>query len=232
MKRKILALLPFILILLFILVFYLSNAYHLFNFQTIQQEHLKWKTYVDDHPFLSAIYYIGIYVVSVVLVIPDSTILTVLGGFLFPLPLAVCYACLSETIGGTLFFLATRLAFFETLGKKKVLWLHEMKRKFQADEACYLLFLRFSHLLPFWVINLGAGIFHIRIWTFIWTALIGVLPLTYFLADGGASLSKYFETHTHFQLTEIFTTELKISLIALGLIALLPIAYKKLRDVL
>lgn len=229
MKRKTLALLPFLLILIFILIFYLSNAYHLFNFQTIQEEHLKWRALVNEHPLTSALYFIGIYIVSVVLIIPDSTILTLIGGFLFPLPLAIFYTCLAETVGATLFFLATRVAFIETLGKKKMPRLEQMKRKFQEDEACYLLFLRFSHLLPFWIINLGAGIFHVRVWTFIWTTLIGVLPLAYVLADGGASLSKYFETHTHFELSEIFTTHLKILLIALGLIALLPIAYKKFR---
>lgn len=229
MKRKTIALLPFLMILVFILIFYLSNAYHFFNFQVIQEEHLKWKVLVNEHPLISALYFIGIYIVSVMLVIPDSTILTLVGGFLFPLPLAIFYTCLSETIGATLFFLATRVAFLETLGKRKMPLLDHMKRKFQEDEACYLLFLRFSHLLPFWIINLGAGIFHVRVWTFIWTTLIGVLPLAYFLAEGGASLSKYFETHTHFELKEVFTTQLKISLIALGLIALLPIVYKKFR---
>src|SRR5689334_2443051 len=101
----------------------------------------------------------GIYLVSVVLVIPDSTILTLIAGFLFPLPLAIFYSCIAETIGATIFFLAARLAFMETLGRRKGYLMHEMQTKFQANQACYLLFFRFSHLLPFWLINLGAGVF-------------------------------------------------------------------------
>lgn len=229
MTRKIIALLPLALILVLILIFYFSGLYHLFTFETIQQEHLKWKSYVQLHPLLSALYFMGIYIVSVLLIIPDATILALIGGFLFPMPLAIAYVCISETIGGTLFYLSARLAFSETLGKKKRKLLSGMERKFQEDQVSYLLFLRFSHLLPFWVINLGAGIFRVKIKTFIWTTLIGVLPLTYFLVEGGASLSMYLETHTHFTLKNIFTTELKISLIALGCIALLPIAYKKLK---
>lgn len=229
MTRKIIALVPLFLILVFILIFYFSGLYHLFTFETIQQEHLKWKNYVQLHPLLSALYFIGIYVGSVLLIIPDSTILTLIGGFLFPMPLAIAYVCISEVIGGTLFFLAARIAFSATIGQKKKHLLSGMERKFHEDQISYLLFLRFSHLLPFWIINLGAGIFRVKIKTFIWTTLVGVLPLTYFLVEGGASLSKYLETHTHFTLKNIFTTELKISLIALGLIALLPIAYKKLK---
>lgn len=129
MKRKTIALLPFLMILVFILIFYLSNAYHFFNFQVIQEEHLKWKVLVNEHPLISALYFIGIYIVSVMLVIPDSTILTLVGGFLFPLPLAIFYTCLSETIGATLFFLATRVAFLETLGKRKMPLLGPYEKK-------------------------------------------------------------------------------------------------------
>jgi uncharacterized membrane protein YdjX (TVP38/TMEM64 family) len=232
MPRKIIALFPFALILILMLIFYLSGAYSLFNFETLQAKHLIWKTYVQTHPLLSAFYFISVYIVSVLLVIPDSTILALMGGLLFPMPLAIAYVSISETIGGTLFFLAARLAFSETLGKKKKNYFSEMQKKFHRDQICYLLFLRFSHLLPFWVINLGAGIFRVKVWTFIWTTLIGVLPLTYFLVESGSSLSKYFETHTHFVLKEVFSTELKISLIVLGCFALLPIAYKKLRSLI
>ena len=210
--RKFLSIFPFALILILILIVYVSGAYHYIRFDMIQEEHLKWKTFTCERPFLSAFCFIGIYITSVVLVIPDSTFLTLLGGFLFPMPLAIFYACFSETAGGLLFFLAARLAYTETLGKKKNRFLHEMQVKFHADQACYLLFLRFSHLLPFWVINLGAGIFYVKPLTFIWTTLVGVFPLTFFLTEAGGSLSKYFETHTHFSLMEVFTPELKMTL--------------------
>ncbi len=226
--RKIIALLPFILILVCILFFYLFDGYHYLNFHTIQQEHLKWQMYVEEHPLLAGVYFIGIYIVSVLLVIPDSTVLTLLAGFLFPIPLAIIYVCFAETLGGTLFFLAARMAFMETLGDKHKSRLSGMRKKFHAEEIYYLLFLRFSHLIPFWLINLAAGLFHVKTRTFIWTTVVGVLPLTYFLVLGGSSLSTYFETHTTFNLREIFTTQLKISLILLGLFALLPIFFKKL----
>jgi uncharacterized membrane protein YdjX (TVP38/TMEM64 family) len=227
MNRRIVGIIPFAIILILILIFYLSGFYHQLNFDTIKSEHVRWKMFVSNHPWLSAFYFMGIYIISVMLIIPDSTILTLLGGFLFPLPLAVIYSCVAETIGATMFFLAARLAFVETLGKRKGYFMHAMQRKFQANQAYYLLFLRLSHLLPFWLINLSAGIFHVRTSIFIWTTFVGVVPLTFFIAESGASLSKYFETHTHFTLKGVFTPELKIALIALGCIVLLPVVYKK-----
>ncbi len=228
MNRRIVSIIPFAMILIFVFIVYLSGFYHQFNFDTIKSEHVRWKLFVTGHPGLSALYFIGIYIVSVLLIIPDSTILTLLGGFLFPLPLAILYSCIAETVGATLFFLAARLAFVETLGKRKGYFMHGLQKKFQANQVYYLLFLRFSHLLPFWIINLSAGIFRVRTSTFIWTTFVGVIPLTFFIAESGANLSKYFETHTHFTFKGAFTPEIKIALVVLGFIALLPLAYKKL----
>jgi uncharacterized membrane protein YdjX (TVP38/TMEM64 family) len=230
MARKMVAILPCALILLFILIFYLTEGLHVFNFDMIQQEHIKWKAFVHENPVLSAVYFMGIYIVSVILVLPDSTFLTLLGGFLFPMPLAIAYACISETIGAVIFFWAIKLAYVETLGKRKNHPLHKIQVKIHDDQACYLLFFRFSHLLPFWLINVGAGVFRLRTFTFIWTTVLGILPLTFFLVEGAESLSKYFETHTHFKLKELFTLQLKISLIALGCFALLPVLYKKFKS--
>lgn len=225
--RKILTYVPLILIFALMLTFYLTDFYHFLTFDALRQDHLKWKQYVEIHPLLSAIYFLGVYIVSVILVIPDSTILTILSGFLFPIPLAILYSCIAETIGATLFFLAARLAFKESFGREKTSRWNEMKKKFQADEVYYLLFLRFYHLIPFWIVNLGAGILRVSTKTFIWTTLIGVLPLAYFLAEGGSSLSQYFEHQAAFKLRSLFTTQLKISLIVLSVITLLPLAYKK-----
>jgi uncharacterized membrane protein YdjX (TVP38/TMEM64 family) len=227
MHRRIIGIIPFAIILIFIFIFYLSGLYHQLNFDTIKSEYGSWKMFVSNHPWLSAFYFVGIYAISVVLVIPDSTILTLLGGSLFPLPLAIIYSCIAETVGATIFFLAARLAFVETLDTKKGYRMRDLQMKFQANQAYYLLFLRFSHLLPFWLINLSAGIFRVRTSTFIWTTFIGVIPLTFFIAESGASLAKYFETHTSFTFKGVFTLETKIALVVLGCIALLPIAYKK-----
>lgn len=143
------------------------------------------------------------------------------------MPIAVACACIGETMGATIFFLAIKLAFVEVKDRKRKDFLDPWRKKIQHDQAYYLLFLRLSHLLPFWLINVGAGLFHIRITTFIWTTFIGIFPLVFLLVDGAKSLSKYFETHTHFELKEIFTTQLDIALLGLGCLALLPLLYKK-----
>lgn len=218
MKKRLLSSFPLFIILAAMLYVYLSGVYKDFSFANIQLKHAEWKYYIHAHPFLSAFYYILIYVVSVCLIIPDSIFLSVLGGFLFPLPLAIVYIVFSETIGATLFFMAADAALTHDNH-----YLANLQRKVQKRQVYYLLFFRFSHLLPYWVINVASALFSIRRWTFIWTTCVGVLPLAIVLSQGGSGLSRYFEQHTHFSITDIFTTQIKIMLIGLGLLALLPL---------
>ncbi len=227
MKKKILSYIPLILILVAMLCVYLSGVYHDFNFNYIQLKHTEWKQYIAIHPYLAALYYIGIYIVSVCLVIPDSIFLSLLAGFLFPLPLAIFYVVLSETIGATLFFFAIRTAF---ITKKKGPKLIKAEKAVQKNQVYYLLFFRFSHLLPFWVINLAAAFLNIRKWTFIWTTFIGVFPLAIVLTEGGSGLSHYFEQHTNFTVADIFNMQTKLTLIFCGLLALLPLLIKQLKN--
>jgi uncharacterized membrane protein YdjX (TVP38/TMEM64 family) len=224
MKRRLISSFPLIIILAAMLYVYLSGIYRDFNFATIQLKHAEWKQYIHLHPFLSAFYYILIYIFSVCLIIPDSIFLSLLGGFLFPLPLAITYIVFSETAGATLFFLAADAAL-----KHDSHYLSSLQKKVQRRQIYYLLFFRFSHLLPYWVINVASALFNIRKWTFIWTSCLGVFPLAIVLAQGGSGLSRYFEQHTHFSITDVFTTQIKIMLICLGLLTLLPLIYEQLK---
>jgi uncharacterized membrane protein YdjX (TVP38/TMEM64 family) len=78
-------------------------------------------------------------------------------------------------------------------------------------------------------VNVGAALLRFKISTFIWTTFVGTLPLIFFLADAGGSLSKYFAIHKHFHLSEVLTTQLKLALIGMGCLALLPLIYKKFK---
>ncbi|MBS0653298.1 MAG: VTT domain-containing protein, partial [Verrucomicrobia bacterium] len=216
-------------ILCAMLYVYLSGFYHDFSFQYIQLKHAQWKQHIHAHPFQSALYYILIYVASVCLIIPDSIFLSILGGFLFPLPLAIIYIVFAETLGATLFFWAAQAALKDPLSKTRSHYLNKLHEQVLSKEIYYLLFFRFSHVLPYWVINIASAVLNISKWKFIWTTFIGVLPLAIVLAQGGSGLSHYFEQHTHFSMSDIFTTQIKIMLIGIGLLALIPLLYQYLK---
>ncbi len=97
--KKYLAFLPLCLIAAAMAILYFSPLRHEITFQTIKDYHETWKMLAHGHPFLSALIFFSILTFSVCLVLPNSILLGILAGFLFPLPLAVLYTSIAETLG-------------------------------------------------------------------------------------------------------------------------------------
>lgn len=227
MHKNVKRFLPFTLLLFLIGLLYLTNFYHLISLETLRQKHAHLLHFLQKHPISSHFLYVGFYLFSVCLIIPDSSILTLLGGLVFPLPLAIFYSVFCETVGAFIFFVIFSTIFGSGWIEYERPFLYKLRKGFQQNSASYLLFLRFSHLLPFWFINLTAAYFKVHSKTFIWTTLIGVIPLSIILGNAGHSLSKTFAKDTPLHMGDLFTVEMKISLLFLGLLALIPIVYKK-----
>lgn len=228
MHKNIKRLIPFLILLLLVLVVYITNLHKALSLTQIQEQQLRFASFVHSYPILSPLIFILIYIVSVCLVIPDSTILSLAGGLLFPFPLAVIYIVFAETVGGTIFFAILRQVFGATLIQSERPFLKKLRTRFNEHNISYLMFLRFSHVLPFWLTNVCAAYFNVSYKTFIWTCFVGVIPLTVILVEAGHSLSVLFAKNRFLTLSDIFTTEIKFALLALGLLALAPILCQNL----
>lgn len=131
---------------------------------------------VRERYLLSALVYVGLYIVVVALSIPGATILTLLGGFFFGVPLAVLFINVGATTGATLVFLAARYFLGEMIQTRYGEKLARFNREMDANGRNYLLTLRLVPLFPFWMINLFAGVTRIKPATFIWTTALGIIP--------------------------------------------------------
>jgi uncharacterized membrane protein YdjX (TVP38/TMEM64 family) len=224
--KKYLAFLPLLLIAGGMILLYFSHLKQEMSFQTIKDYHQTWKAHAEMHPFLSALLFMGILTVSVCLVIPNTILLGILAGFLFPLPLAILDISLSETLGAYLFYEAVGIAFVPPLHRNKKSFFWKLEKKIQSNEVSFLLFFRFTHLIPFFLINTAAACFEIKRRTFLWTTFVGILPLSYVLAQAGSGLGAFLENNESFSLSAIFNTKVEIALFALGVFALFPLLFK------
>ncbi len=229
MSKNVKRLIPFFVLFLLIVFVYIFNLHQKFTLDWIRQEEQGLFNFVQAHPILSPLVFVGAYILSVCLIIPDSTILILIGGLVFPFPLAFLYSAFSETIGAIIFFSIFKRLFKTSFFKDKFSYVSRFRKRFRRNEMSYLLFLRFSHIFPFWLTNVTASYFRVSYWTFIWTCFVGILPLTYILTDAGNSLSFLFAQKTDLTISDIFTIQVKISLFALGLLSLIPIVYKKFK---
>ena len=229
MHKHLKRLIPFFVLLLCILLVYFSNIHQTFTLEWIRQEEQRLDSFVHNHPITSPLLFLGIYILSVCLVIPDSTILTLLAGLVFPLPLAIAYSVIAETIGAMIFFFIFRLVFTESLIKRELSFFKTLRHRFRKHQAIYLLFLRLTHVIPFWLTNVAAAYFTVSYKVFLWVTLVGVIPLSYILANAGRSLHKLFAENQVLTFSDILTPQVKLSLLVLGLLSFLPLLYKKFR---
>jgi uncharacterized membrane protein YdjX (TVP38/TMEM64 family) len=201
--------------------------------------------FVAAHRALALIVYIALYIVTVALSLPGALFLTVTGGFLFGLGLGAAAAVVGSTAGATVIFLVARTALGEPLLKRAGPRAAKLAQGFREDAFSYLLFLRLVPAFPFFLVNLVPAFAGVRLCTFVVATGLGVIPGAIAYAFAGTGLGSviaaqknaydacmaagHTDCHLAFNAKDILTPELLGALVALGLLALLPVAVKRLR---
>ncbi len=230
MNKKISKFLPIAVILLGMATIYFTGVYKYLSFDTLRLYHQAVKSFMIEHPVAVPALYCITYVVCTALSVPGAIFLTLLGGYLFAQPLSTIYVVVSATCGASLIFLAASTALEEVLRKKAGPFLKKMEKGFQEHAANYLLFLRFVPLFPFWLVNIAPAFFGVSFFTFVWTTFLGIIPGTLVFTFAGAGLEQIVENNEPFSLNTIFNFQIKIALLMLGITALVPLVYKRLRS--
>jgi uncharacterized membrane protein YdjX (TVP38/TMEM64 family) len=199
------------------------------TFETLKDHHSTLKFFVSEHPLITPLLYICLYIAMSALSIPGGALLSVTGGFLFGQPWSTVYVVLGATVGSSIIFLAAKTALGELLFKKAGPLLTKMQKGFERHAVSYLFFLRLVPLFPFWAVNLAPAFFGVRFRTYFWTTFLGIIPGTFVFTQAGTGLSSILEKGEAFSIETVFNWQIRIALIALALFSLLPIIIKKLK---
>lgn len=228
MKKRLLTL-PLFIIVLMMATAYLLNLDDAISYTALKNQHEALKNFVVSYPVAAPIVFILTYIAVAALSIPGGVWLSIFGGFLFPQPYATFYVVIGATVGACCLFAAAQTALGSLLKKRAGNSLKKMEASIQENAASYLLFLRFVPLFPFWLVNLAPAFFGVPFFTFAWTTAVGITPGAFVFTQAGAGLESLFASEKAPSLENIFTTDIKIALIALALFALLPVAIKAQR---
>ncbi len=176
-----------------------------------------------DANFASAVgIFIAAYVIVAGLSLPGAVILTLAGGFLFGATMAALFINIGATTGATLAFLSARYLLRDTVEQKFGKWLGPFQEGFAKNAFSYLLTLRLIPLFPFFVVNLVSGLTRVNIWTYVAATAIGIIPGSFVYAYAGRQLG------TINSLKEIASPNIIGAFVLLGLLALVPVVYKKI----
>ena len=200
---------------------------------------------VAEHRILALFCYIGLYIAAVALSVPGAVFLTLIGGFLFGVAVGATAAVIGATAGATLIFLLARTALGEPLLRRAGPRAQQLAQGFRDDAFSYLLFLRLVPAFPFFLVNLVPAFAGVRLGPFVAATALGVIPAALVYALAGTGLDSVITAqknsfqdclaagHADCRLTfdakDVLTPHLLGALIALGLLALVPVVVRRLR---
>tara|TARA_R110000868_G_scaffold190862_1_gene434768 strand:+ start:67088 stop:67780 length:693 start_codon:yes stop_codon:yes gene_type:complete len=215
--------LPLISVLIFgLLSFYLFGEY--FTLENLQNNHRAIFDIKHSYPLLSALFYIVFYAVATTLSLPFGTVLAILGGYLFGTYIGLAVVTTGATIGATSIFLISRYSLKGVIPKPLEKIYNKVKNNFEEDEVSYLMFLRLVPLFPFAVVNILPALFKVPLRVYILTTFFGIIPGTFAHTYLGSAFE---EVQT---LSGIISPKVINGFVLLGLLALLPIVFKKLKS--
>jgi uncharacterized membrane protein YdjX (TVP38/TMEM64 family) len=234
--------LPLIVIAGLMALVFAMGWHEYLSFKTIGLNYEALQAYISDNLLLSLLSYMAIYVAVVALSLPGGLIMTLSGGLLFGWQIGAPATILAATIGATIIFLIAKSSLGDTLASKAGPRVGKLREGFQENALSYLLFLRLVPVFPFAVVNLAPAFLGIPLRTYFFGTLLGIIPGTAAYSIAGAGLGSVVEAQNGvynncvtskgeanceytIDFSQLVTKEIVVAIIALGFVALIPVAY-------
>jgi uncharacterized membrane protein YdjX (TVP38/TMEM64 family) len=211
-----------VLLIAAVIAFFYFDLDRSLSLETLKAHRDALLGYTQAHYGMAVMLFIVAYTLVTGVSVPGATVMTLAGGFLFGSVLGTLYVNLGATTGATLAFLASRYLLRDWVEHQFGQALEAFQRGFAENAFHYLLTLRLIPIFPFFLINLLSGLTQVSIATYIAATAIGIIPGSFVYAYAGRELG------TLNSLAEIATPRVLLAFTLLGLLALVPVIYRKL----
>jgi uncharacterized membrane protein YdjX (TVP38/TMEM64 family) len=200
------------------------------SLDVLRQNRAHLTAFVSEHGVAAGLGYVIAYIGVVALSLPGAAIMTLAGGFLFGVVVGATLTVIGATLGATLLFLIARSAIGDTLRERAGPFVARMAEGFSKNAFNYLLFLRLVPVFPFWAVNLAPALLGMRITPFVVATALGIIPGTIVYSAFGAGLGQIFDAGGEVDLKSVFSPTLIAALVGLGLLSLVPVLVRWLRE--
>jgi uncharacterized membrane protein YdjX (TVP38/TMEM64 family) len=170
----------------------------------------------------SALYVLA-YAAVTALSLPGAAILSIAGGALFGPVKGTLLAVAAATAGATLSFLSARYVLRDAILGRFGARLEGVNRELESRGFSYLLVQRLVPVFPFFLVNVACGVTRLPLRVFLPATLVGIVPGGFVYVNAGASLASVAS------LSDVATPRVLGSLALLGLFALVPALYPKMK---
>lgn len=216
--KKTVALIILVLCCITIASFFLSK---LLSLQTLQEYRETITTFVTQHYALSVALFVLIYVLDNILALPIATALAMSAGFFFGFFPAIIIIMLSAALGATVSFSMSRHFWGARVQARYKSDLRKFNAVFDEYGTYYLLAVRLVPIIPFVLVNIVAGLTLVSYPRFLWTTLVGMIPLTVLQALSGEQFQRMKSAW------DLISWQVMVVFSLLLLLAILPIILRR-----
>jgi uncharacterized membrane protein YdjX (TVP38/TMEM64 family) len=201
--------------------FFYFDLGHYLTLDALKENRDRLLAFTEANYGSAAALFVVTYCIVTGLSLPGAAILTLAGGFLFGSLLGTAFVNLGATSGATLAFLAARYLLRDWVEQKFGSKLGPIQEGFATNAFSYLMTLRLIPLFPFFLVNMVSGLTRVSVGTYVAATALGIIPGSFVYAYAGRQLG------TINSLKEIASPNVLLAFTLLGILALVPIIYKK-----
>ncbi|MBI1254396.1 MAG: TVP38/TMEM64 family protein [Hyphomonas sp.] len=169
--------------------------------------------------------YILVYAAATTFMVPGSA-LTIAGGFLFGLVLGTPATVIGATIGASILFFASKTSIGAVLRDVAGPFIEKMRAGFAENPVSYMFALRLIPVFPFAAVNIAPGLLGAKYSDYLLTTFFGIIPGTLAYSWIGAAVKGTLLEGGTPDISSLAANFVP-AFLALGLVSLLPVAYKK-----
>ena len=218
-----------LLIILFSAVVIILDLEKFYSFEVLKDNRELVLSWYDKHPSIAISIFFVLYVLVVVLSLPGAVWLSIVAGFLMGTWVATSLVVFAATLGALGIFFIARYLLTDFFRKKTGSFIRKMEAGFQENELSYILALRLVPVFPFWLVNIVPALFGVSVRTFVVGTFIGIIPGTAVFCSIGNGLGALLDQGRMPVLDIIFEPKIIGPLLALAVLSLTPIVFKKLK---
>ena len=220
-----------IFLLLIIAVFGLIFFSEWISFEALKENRAEIAEFRDKNFTLSIISFWIFYVTLVVFSLPGAAVASVSGGFLFGLGGGLILNVTAASTGATLLFILVRYGVKSFNYNKSNTFnsniIFRIKNALIINQVSIMLILRLVPVVPFFLANILPALVGVRLFNFIWTTIIGIIPGGIVFTWIGVGVGEVFDRNEYPSLELLFSPVILGPILSLVGLLLLPIILRR-----
>ena len=218
-------------LLLIIGVFGLIFFSEWISFEALKENRAEIAEFRDKNFTLSIISFWIFYVTLVVFSLPGAAVASVSGGFLFGLGGGLIINVTAASTGATLLFVLVRYGVKSFNYNKSNTFnsniVFRIKNALIINQVSIMLILRLVPVVPFFLANILPALVGVRLFNFIWTTIIGIIPGGIVFTWIGVGVGEVFDRNEYPSLELLFSPVILGPILGLVALLILPMTLRR-----